>query len=80
MAGELYPTNQWAAPMPPSQPSANLPVPRGWGNRDFNPNPSGRGVPWRRYAAAVRRYKWMIASVTAAGAVLGFFLSRTAKP
>ena len=80
MAGELYPTNQWAAPMPPSTQSANLPVPRGWGNRDFNPHPGTRGIQWRRYAAAVRRYKWMIASITAAGAVLGFVLSRVVKP
>ena len=65
--------------MPPSTASANLPVPRGWGNRDFSPHPT-RGVPWHRYAAAIRRYKWMIASVTAAGALIGFFLARTAKP
>jgi tyrosine-protein kinase Etk/Wzc len=66
--------------MPPSTQSANLPVPRGWGNRDFNAHPGTRGIQWRRYGAAIRRYKWMIASVTAAGAVLGFVLSRVVKP
>jgi polysaccharide biosynthesis transport protein len=80
MAGELYPTNQWTAPMPPSTTSANLPVPTGWGHRGFNQNPGTRGIPWRRYGAAVRRYKWMIAAITAAGAVGGFVLSRTAMP
>jgi succinoglycan biosynthesis transport protein ExoP len=80
MAGELYPTNQWAAPMPPPSQSANLPVPTGWGNRNFGQRPGTRGVPWRRFAAAVRRYKWMIAAVTAAGAIVGFVLSRTVKP
>ncbi|MFN2564888.1 MAG: GumC family protein [Gemmatimonadaceae bacterium] len=66
--------------MPPSTPSANLPVPRGWGNRDFTPHPGTRGIPWRRYGAAIRRYKWMIAAITAAGAVVGFLLSRAARP
>jgi capsular exopolysaccharide synthesis family protein len=81
MAGELYPTNQWAAPMPPpTTQSANLPVPTGWGNRNFSQRPGSRGVPWRRYAAAVRRYKWMIAAITAAGAVVGYVLARTVKP
>src|SRR5688572_14367430 len=81
MAGELYPTNQWSAPMPPpSTQSANLPVPTGWGNRNFSQHPGTRGVQWRRYAAAVRRYKWMIAGITAAGAILGYVLARTAKP
>src|SRR5918992_2634425 len=80
MAGELYPTNQWAAPMPPPTQSANLPVPTGWGTRSFSQYPPTRGIPWRRYAAAVRRYRWMISGITAAGAVLGFVLSRTVKP
>jgi succinoglycan biosynthesis transport protein ExoP len=80
MAGELYPTNQWTAPMPPPTQSANLPVPTGWGNRNFSQHPGTRGTSWRRYAAAMRRYKWMIAGVTAAGAVVGFVLSRTVKP
>jgi succinoglycan biosynthesis transport protein ExoP len=66
--------------MPPPTQSANLPVPTGWGNRSFSQHPGTRGIPWRRYAAAVRRYKWMIAGVTAAGAVAGFVLSRTVKP
>ena len=79
MARELYPTNQWAAPMPPPTQSANLPVPAGWGNRGFSPPPS-RGIPWRRYAAAVQRYKWMIAGITALGALAGFALARFSQP
>src|ERR671916_510220 len=43
MAGELYPTNQWAAPMPPPTQSANLPVPTGWGHRNFSQQPGTRG-------------------------------------
>ena len=66
--------------MPPPTQSANLPVPTGWGTRSFSQYPPTRGIPWRRYAAAVRRYRWMIAGITAAGAVLGFVLSRTVRP
>ena len=54
MAGELYPTSQWAAPMPPSSQSANLPVPAGWGTRSFPQHPAPRGAPWRRYGAAIQ--------------------------
>src|SRR5919108_4637590 len=80
MAAELYPTNQWTAPMPPSTQSSNLPVPTGWGQRDFSPLPGSRGVPWHRYGAAVRRYKWMIAAITTVGALGGFVLARVVKP
>ena len=66
MAGELYPSNQWVAPMPPPSQSANLPVPTGWGSRNFSSDPRNGGVSWRRYAAAIRRYKWMIAGITGA--------------
>jgi uncharacterized protein involved in exopolysaccharide biosynthesis len=80
MAGELYPTNQWAAPMPPPTQSTNLPVPTGWGSRNFSQPPGTRGLPWHRYSAAVRRYKWMIAAITVAGALAGLALTRLAKP
>jgi len=66
--------------MPPSTSSANLPVPAGWGTRNFSQYPGSRGVPWRRYGAAIRRYKWMIAGITAAGALGGFLLTRMTKP
>ena len=80
MAGELYPSNQWVAPMPPPSQSANLPVPTGWGSRNFSSDPRNGGVSWRRYAAAIRRYKWMIAGITAAGAIAGLALTRLVQP
>jgi polysaccharide biosynthesis transport protein len=80
MAGELYPSNQWVAPMPPPSQTANLPVPTGWGNRNFSSDPRNRGASWRRYAAAIRRYKWMIAGITAAGALAGLALTRLVQP
>ncbi|MBX6331356.1 MAG: hypothetical protein IRY91_05895, partial [Gemmatimonadaceae bacterium] len=38
------------------------------------------GIPWGRYLAAIRRYKWMILAVVVAGTAAGFGLTRFLTP
>ena len=43
--------------------------------------PSGSGhPPWERYAAALRRYAWVIVAITIVGGVLGFVAARLIRP
>jgi tyrosine-protein kinase Etk/Wzc len=44
------------------------------------PVPEGGGIPWRRYVLALRRYKWLILLVIAAGTGLGVLATRFLKP
>jgi polysaccharide biosynthesis transport protein len=58
--------------------SRSLPSPA-W---NFSPPPddSARRVPWARYAAALRRYKWLMLAIIVAGTALGVFATRFLRP
>jgi capsular exopolysaccharide synthesis family protein len=44
------------------------------------PDEPGSGIPWSRYFAAVRRYKWLMLAVIVAGTALGVAATRLSKP
>ncbi|MFL5613860.1 MAG: GumC family protein [Gemmatimonadaceae bacterium] len=44
------------------------------------PDEGDEGIPWSRITASIRRYKWLILAISAAGLTLGVFVSRTVRP
>src|SRR5688500_10877282 len=40
----------------------------------------GKGIPWARYVAAFKRFKWLIVAVTVAGSGLGFGATNLLRP
>src|SRR5574340_134434 len=61
--------NALAAPQPWSLPS--------WG---AGAESEDAGIPWGRYLAALRRYKWMILVVAVLGTLLGIGITRFMAP
>src|SRR5581483_6992527 len=45
----------------------------------FQPPPEG-GIPWRRYVAALKRYRWLMLLVVMAGTGIGVVATRFLKP
>jgi hypothetical protein len=44
------------------------------------PDEHGSSIPWNRYFAALRRYKWLMLAVIVAGTALGVAATRLSKP
>ncbi len=75
MAGNLTPYDyRPTGPVGPARPSA----PPGWPPA---PAPaSDGGIPWFRYFSAVRRFKWLILAIVAAGTAAGLGATRFLTP
>lgn len=63
------------AAMQPAAGTAPLQQWPGWAEE-----PEERGVPWGRYWAAIKRYKWLILGILTAGTAVGVVLSRFYTP
>jgi len=72
MSGKLLPQSQ-PTPTGPYSLSAPMPTELGPGRMPAGPGDEEgeAGVPWHRYIAAVRRYKWLILVIVLAGTSLG---------
>jgi hypothetical protein len=44
------------------------------------PEPASEGLPWERYIAAIRRFKWLIAAVVIAGTAAGALVTKFIAP
>lgn len=78
MPGNLLPPRDSGdVPAPVAPP---LPAPRqDFDVAAFQPPPEG-GIPWRRYIAALKRYRWLMLLVVMAGTGIGVLATRFLKP
>lgn len=81
MSSNYIPSN---LPAEPPRDAAQGPVgfPQAWPAAAWGGAPVAEepGIPWGRYLAAIRRYKWMILAVVVAGTAAGFGLTRFLTP
>jgi capsular exopolysaccharide family len=77
MSANYIPSNLPAAPSPDANAVA---FPQAW-PAAIGPGPAAEpGIPWARYIAALRRYKWLILLIALLGTAAGFGISRLTAP
>ncbi len=65
----------------PALEQANGAPPTGWqGWTAQQQPPEEGGIPWERYTAAIRRYKWLIVALAVLGTSIGLLLTRFYTP
>lgn len=69
-------------PGEPARDPGALALPQAWSSPVWGGGQDAEeaGIPWGRYFAALRRYKWMILAIVLAGTALGFGVSQFITP
>ncbi len=81
MPGSLPPFEPQHSTLPTPIPTSAIATPRAHApNAAAMWDEGGSRIPWARYFAALRRYKWLIAAVIIAGTSAGVFIGRRLSP
>lgn len=77
MSANYVPSN---LPVEPWREPTSVSTPPGWPVMAGTGAEEERGIPWSRYLSALRRYKWMILLIVAAGTAAGIGATRFMAP
>jgi capsular exopolysaccharide synthesis family protein len=77
MSANYIPSN---LPVGPSQDMNAVGFPQSWPAGFGQAAAEEPGIPWGRYVAALRRYKWLILAIAIVGTGIGFAVSRMTVP
>ncbi|HEY9450305.1 MAG TPA: polysaccharide biosynthesis tyrosine autokinase [Gemmatimonadaceae bacterium] len=77
MSANYVPSN---LPVDPSRDANAVAFPQAWPAALGQAAPEEPGIPWGRYLAALRRYKWLILAIALVGTAIGFGVSRMTVP
>jgi len=77
MSANYIPSN---LPVDPSRDANAVGFPQAWPAAFGQAAAEEPGIPWGRYVAALRRYKWLILAIAVIGTGIGFAVSRMTVP